>query len=135
MAMEKGLYAAPQGIAGMDNSEEPDLEITIEDPEAVEIDANGEPILRMEKAEEKEDGFDDNLAEYLSEGQLQMLAGDLMGEYDEDVSSRKDWMQTYVDGLQLLGMNIEERSEPWEGACGVYHPLLAETLVDRRAHV
>ena len=105
----------------------------IEDPEAVEIDANGEPILRIEKAEEEEDGFDDNLAEYISEGQLQMLASDLMGEYDEDVSSRKDWMQTYVDGLQLLGMNIEERSEPWEGACGVYHPLLAETLVKFQA--
>ena len=133
MAMEKGLYAAPQGIAGIDNSEEPDLEIMIEDPEAVEIDANGEPILRIEKAEEEEDGFDDNLAEYISEGQLQMLASDLMGEYDEDVSSRKDWMQTYVDGLQLLGMNIEERSEPWEGACGVYHPLLAETLVKFQA--
>jgi len=133
MAIEKGLYAAPQGIAGIDNSEEPDLEITIEDPEAVEIDANGEPILRIEKDEEGEEGFDDNLAEYLSEGQLQMLAGDLMGEFDEDVSSRKDWMQTYVDGLQLLGMNIEERSEPWEGACGVYHPLLAETLVKFQA--
>ena len=133
MAIEKGLYAAPQRIAGIDNSEEPDLEITIEDPEAVEIDANGEPILRIEKDEEGEEGFDDNLAEYLSEGQLQMLAGDLMGEFDEDVSSRKDWMQTYVDGLQLLGMNIEERSEPWEGACGVYHPLLAETLVKFQA--
>ena len=114
-------------IADMENTE-PDLEITIEDPESVELDIHGQPILRIEKGEDEE-GFDDNLAEYIDEGELTQLAGDLIGEFDEDVSSRKDWMQTYVDGLQLLGMTIEERTEPWEGACGVYHPLLSETLV------
>jgi hypothetical protein len=106
----------------------PDMEITIEDPESVEIGVDGQPILRIEK-DEDEEGFDDNLAEYIEEGSLAELAGELVGEFDEDVSSRKDWMQTYVDGLQLLGMTIEERTEPWEGACGVYHPLLSETLV------
>ena len=100
----------------------------IEDPESVEIGIDGQPILRMEKGEDEE-GFDDNLAEYIDEGELAQLAGDLVGEFEEDVASRKDWMQTYVDGLQLLGMTIEERTEPWEGACGVYHPLLSETLV------
>ena len=133
MAMEKGLYAAPIGIDQAAMEEEPDLEITIEDPEAVEIDANGQPIIRIEKDGEDEEGFDDNLAEYLSSSELQMLASDLLGEFEEDVSSRKDWIQTYVDGLQLLGMNIEERMEPWPGACGVYHPLLSETLVKFQA--
>jgi hypothetical protein len=132
MAIDKSLSQAPMGldainIADMENTE-PDLEITIEDPESVELDIHGQPILRIEKGEDEE-GFDDNLAEYIDEGELAQIAGDLIGEFDEDISSRKDWMQTYVDGLQLLGMTIEERSEPWEGACGVYHPLLSETLV------
>ena len=132
MAIDKSLSQAPMGLdainlADMENTE-PDMEITIEDPEAVELDIHGQPILRIEKGEDEE-GFDDNLAEYIDEGELAQLAGDLVGEFEEDVASRKDWMQTYVDGLQLLGMTIEERTEPWEGACGVYHPLLSETLV------
>ena len=128
MPIEKGLYAAPMGISEIDNEAEPELEIEIEDPESVEIGMNGMPILRIEKTED-EDEFDENLAEYLSDDQLQEVSSDLIGDFDEDVSSRKDWMQTYVDGLQLLGMKIEERMEPWPGACGVYHPILSETLV------
>ena len=131
MAIDKSLSQAPTGLGAdtLDQMEEgPDLEITIEDPESVEIGIDGKPILKIEKGEDEE-GFDDNLAEYIDEGELAQLAGDLVGEFDEDISSRKDWMQTYVDGLQLLGMTIEERTEPWEGACGVYHPLLSETLV------
>ena len=89
---------------------------------------DGMPILRIEKTED-EDEFNKNLAEDLTEGRLQEISSDLIGDFDEDVSSRKDWMQTYVDGLQLLGMKIEERMEPWPGACGVYHPILSETLV------
>jgi hypothetical protein len=134
MAIEKSLYAAPAGIADIDNNETPEMEITIEDPESVEIGLNGLAI-RMEKEDEEAKGedFDANLAEYMSEAELTELSGNLIGEFDEDVSSRKDWIQTYVDGLQLLGMKIEERSEPWEGACGVYHPLLSETLVKFQA--
>lgn len=129
MAMEKGLYAAPMGMDMASEEEEP-LEITIEDPESVEIGIDGQPILRMEKEEEDdEEAFSDNLAEYISEEALETLASELTSEFEEDVASRKDWMQTYVDGLELLGMRLEERSEPWEGACGVYHPLLSEALV------
>jgi hypothetical protein len=133
MAIEKGLYAAPMGIADINNDEAPDMEITIEDPESVELDIDGNPILRIEKEEPSDEDFDANLAEYMSEAELAELSGDLIGEFDEDVSSRKDWIQTYVDGLQLLGMKIEERMEPWPGACGVYHPLLSETLVKFQA--
>jgi hypothetical protein len=133
MAIEKSLYAAPLGIADIDNDAEPDMEITIEDPEAVELDIDGNPILRIEKAEPSDEDFDANLAEYMSDSELAELSGDLIGEFDEDISSRKDWVQTYVDGLQLLGMKIEERMEPWPGACGVYHPLLSETLVKFQA--
>ena len=128
MPIEKGLYAAPMGISEIENEGMPELEIEIEDPESVEIGMDGMPILRIEKTED-EDDFDKNLAEELTEGQLQQISSDLIGDFDDDVSSRKDWMQTYVDGLQLLGMKIEERMEPWPGACGVYHPILSETLV------
>jgi hypothetical protein len=131
MSIEKSLYAAPVGIEQALN-DEPDLEITIEDPESVEIGIDGMPILRIEEGEEDDD-FDENIAEELDDGALAQLAGDLIGDYDDDVGSRKDWMQTYVDGLELLGMQIEERAEPWEGACGVYHPLLSEALVKFQA--
>ena len=129
MAIDKALNQAPLGLGVMDLGmmDEPEIEIEIEDPEAVRM-SIGDFELEMEKSEE-DDKFSENLAEHMSEDDLEELSGDLLGDFEEDVSSRKDWMQTYVDGLELLGMKIEERSEPWEGACGVYHPLLAETLV------
>ena len=128
MAIEKGLYQAPLGMDQLAMEEMP-IEIAIEDPESIEIGIDGMPILRIEKGEDDEEDFGANLAEDMSEQDLQSLANDLISDFDDDVSSRKDWMQTYVDGLELLGMKIEERTEPWEGACGVYHPLLSEALV------
>jgi hypothetical protein len=127
MAIEKGLYAAPLGMEQLAMEEEP-IEIAIEDPESVEI-GIGPLSIRMEPEEESDEDFSANLAEYMDEKELQSLASELISDFDDDVSSRKDWMQTYVDGLELLGMKIEERTEPWEGACGVYHPLLSEALV------
>ena len=130
MAIEKSLYAAPQGleeIAAMDQAA-PDIEIEIEDPESVRIGMGGLEI-EIEPDKESEDEFNTNLAEHIGDDVLQSLAEELIGDYDEDVASRKDWMQTYVDGLELLGMKIEERTEPWEGACGIYHPMLSEALV------
>jgi hypothetical protein len=134
MAIEKSLSQAPLGLGALPMMEEgPELEIEIEDPESVEIGIDGMPILRIEEEEPSDEDFDANLAEYMSEDTLQSLASDLVGDFDEDIGSRKDWMQTYVDGIQLLGMKIEERTEPWEGACGVYHPLLSEALVKFQA--
>ena len=130
MAIDKALYQAPMGIDEAAEMEEPlELEIEIEDPESVEIGVDGMPILRIEEGDEDEEDFNANLAEQMSDGELTSLAGDLLGDFDSDISSRKDWIQTYVDGLELLGLKIEERSEPWEGACGVFHPLLSEALV------
>jgi hypothetical protein len=130
MAIEKSLYAAPQGLeelAAMDNAM-PGIEIEIEDPESVNIDI-GDMEIEITPDPASDEDFNANLAEYIDEGELQSLASDLIGDFDEDISSRKDWMQTYVDGLELLGMKIEDRTEPWEGACGVYHPMLSEALV------
>jgi hypothetical protein len=129
--IDKGLYAAPEGIEAL-AAAEPELEIEIEDPESVTIGMDGLEIV-LEKEEETTDEFNANLAEYMSEGELTKLAGDLVGDFDSDIGSRKDWIQTYVDGLELLGLKIEERTEPWEGACGVYHPLLSEALVKFQA--
>lgn len=130
MAIDKALYQAPQGIDQIAAEEEP-IEILIEDPEAVNIKGPGFEI-DMEKSDE-EDDFGRNLAEEMDESTLVKLAGDLVGDFETDIASRKDWIQTYVDGLELLGMKIEERMEPWPGACGVYHPILAESLVKFQA--
>jgi hypothetical protein len=77
--------------------------------------------------------FSENLAEVISDSELETIASDLVADYENDLASRKDWIQTYVDGLELLGLKIEERTEPWDGACGIYHPLLAEALVKFQA--
>ena len=117
MSIEKSLYEAPQGLASLHS-----VEIEIVDPE-MEMDEEDEGL------ELPSEEFGENLAESIDDDTLQSLSSELMSDFEEDVSSRKDWMQTYVDGLELLGLKIENRSEPWEGACGVYHPLLAEALV------
>jgi hypothetical protein len=126
MAIDKALYQAPQGIDQLSEEAQP-LEIEIHDPEAVDINGPGFE-MHIEKNHEPDD-FDQNLAEVLDDQVLSSLASELIGDFDSDISSRKDWIQTYVDGLELLGLKIEERAEPWEGACGVYHPLLAEAVV------
>lgn len=126
MSIEKSLYQAPVGLDSLP-VEEPVIEIEIEDPESVSI--NGVEL----DLEPEDDTFNDNLADYLTERELTEIAGDLLGDFEDDISARKDWIQTYVDGLELLGMKIEERTEPWEGACGVYHPLLSEALVKFQA--
>lgn len=133
--IDKALGQAPMGLTEEMMGQaagEPDLEIEIVDPESVTIGMEGMEITLTPEPEGPDD-FDANLAEYISEDDLETLANDLLGEFEEDLSSRKDWMHIYVDGLELLGMTIEERSEPWEGACGVYHPLLSEALVKFQA--
>ena len=126
MAIHKALYEAPKGIEALAQNEEP-LEIEIENPDAVHIHTDGVDIS-MEKGVDA-DEFNRNLAEEIPESLLQSIASELISDYEEDVHSRKDWMQTYVDGLELLGMKMEERTDPWLGACGLYHPLLTEALV------
>ena len=127
MAIDKALNQAPLGLSEMVEDMEPAIEIEIEDPESVSIKA-GDLEIVLEK-EDMDDEFNENLAENLEDDILTELAGDLLGEFQSDIDSRKDWVQTYVDGLELLGLKIEERTEPWPGACGVYHPLLSEAIV------
>lgn len=141
MAVDKSVNQAPLGLdATLANGMQPgvnvpvedaDIEIEIEDPEEVDIRMGGMEI-EIEPGED-EDEFNENLAETLDEGVLAELVGDLLGDYEDDINSRRDWIQTYVDGLELLGMKVEDRTEPWPGACGVYHPLLSEALVKFQA--
>ena len=128
MPVDKGLYQAPQGLEAIVGNEEPDIEIEIEDPEAVRLSVDGEEIFEMEKGED-EDEFNKNLAEELDGGALQELAGDLEQSIADDKAARKDWEDMYKDGITLLGLKFEERTEPWDGACGVFHPMITEAVV------
>ena len=124
--IDQSINPAPMGLNDL-MDEGPDLEIQIENPEGVQIGMDGVVIDLMPEPEEE--GFDDNLAEYISPGELQKIASDLIGMIDSDISSRKDWTEMYVKGLDVLGMKYEERTEPWLGACGVYSTVLTEAAV------
>ena len=126
--IDKALYQQPMGIDALGEQESP-LEIEIVDPEEVTIGMDGMEVTLKPGEEDVEEGFSDNLAEYISDGALQSLAGDLTSDIDNDKQSRKEWEKTYVDGLKLLGLQIEERTEPWQGACGVFHPMITEAVV------
>jgi len=126
MAMSPALYKAPLGL---DAIEEPmDIEIEIEDPESVGITVDGLEITLEPERDTPED-HDANLAEYIDDRELATIASDLLEDFENDQSSRKEWVDTYVDGLKLLGMKYEDRTEPWPGACGVFYPLLSEAAV------
>jgi hypothetical protein len=124
--IDQAINPAPMGLDSL-MEEGPDLEIQIENPEGLQIGMDGMVIDLM--PEEEEEGFDDNLAEYISSGDLQKIASDLIEMIDSDINSRKDWTEMYVKGLDVLGMKYEERTEPWLGACGVYSTVLTEAAV------
>jgi hypothetical protein len=129
MAMDKGLYAAPEGITDVEDlGGMPEIEIEIEDPESVTIGMDGLEV-ELKPAKPSAEDFDANLADFMEDEDLQSLGEDLIGDIEKDLNDRKDWMQTYVEGLKLLGLKYEERTEPWEGACGVFHPMLTESVV------
>jgi hypothetical protein len=117
--MDKALYQAPVGL----DEESPDAELVIVIGE--EEDTNTDETTKGD--------FDANLAEEMKDGVLSSLGTTLVDQYNEDWNARKDWVDTYVKGLKLLGLKYEERSEPWSGACGAFHPILAEAVVKFQA--
>ena len=123
--VDKALYQAPQGMAML---AEPDIEIEIEDPELVSI-GMGDIEIDLKPQKETADTFNANLAEYMDDNDLDSLGQDLVEDFGKDIQDRRDWIRTYVDGLKLLGLQYEERTEPWQGACGVFHPMLTESVV------
>jgi hypothetical protein len=124
--IDKALYQAPASIEELAQDEEP-IEIEIIDPEQVNIHAGGLDLSIIPG--EDEDSFAANIAEDLSEGELATLASDLSEDITNDLGSRTEWEKSYVQGLKLLGLQYEERTEPWDGACGVFHPMITEAVV------
>ena len=131
--MDKALYQAPEGLdvmiegEGEVEVEMPGVEIEVNDDGSVEISLGEKP--EKEKKELDEDSFDENLAESIDDNVLADLAAELVECVTEDINSRKDWADTYVKGLEVLGLKYEERMEPWEDACGVYSTVLAEAAI------
>jgi hypothetical protein len=125
MEMDKSLYRAPQGLDALND---PPIEIEIEDPESVSISMDGLEI-DLEPAEDSPEDFNANLADYMDESELESLGSELIADFEKDLRDRKEWVQTYIEGLKLLGLKYEERTEPWNGACGVFHPMLTESVV------
>jgi len=128
--MDKGLYSAPQGIEQLDNQDMPDFEI---ESDALNMLPDGSVEVTLEKEAvmlgDEEGEFDENLAENMDEDELSLLASELIEEVEADINSRKDWAETYVRGLEVLGFKYEQRTEPWDDACGVYSTVLAEAAI------
>jgi hypothetical protein len=123
--IDKALFQQPQGIGELAQDEEP-IEIEIVDPEAVNIEIGD---LELSIVPGEDDEFNENLADVLEEDTIMAMASDLAGDIEQDKSSRKDWEKAYTEGLKLLGLQYEERTEPWNGASGVFHPMITEAVV------
>ena len=124
--IDKALYQNPTGLEESMDAEP--IEIEIVDPEEVTIGMGGME-LTISKDEFTGDDFDANLADDVADGVLATLSEQLSGDIDNDRNSRKDWEKAYVNGLKLMGLQIEERTEPWNGASGVFHPMITEAVV------
>jgi hypothetical protein len=131
--IDKALYSAPVGLEEMAQAE-PELEIEIVNPEEVTIGIDGMEISLTPEEPEQGD-FNANLAEELDASFVEGLGSDLSADITQDVGSRKEWEKAYVEGLKLLGLNMEERTEPWNGACGVFHPMITEAVVKFQAEM
>lgn len=124
--VDKALY--PAGASIYDDAGDPGVEIEIVDPEEVRIGIDGVE-LEIEPAPPSAEDFNANLAEFMEDTALVSLASELEEAIQNDINSRKDWEKTYVEGIKLLGLQYEERTEPWNGACGVFHPMITEAVV------
>ena len=141
----KALYPAPAGIdegadpltpedVGGEEMPDGELEIDIVNPDMVTLD-DGSVEITIMPGEDAEDEFGANLADIMDASELTMLASELVGLIDADINSRKDWVEAYVKGLEVLGMKYDERTEPWTGACGVYSTVLTEAAIRFQAEM
>ena len=130
MAIEKPLAPIDIGPRTVEE-EESKVEVEVVNPEAVSIETpDGGMIIDFGKDEEEDSSsFDSNLAEFIEEDELEKLSNELLSSFKSDQHSRDEWAKSYVKGLDLLGMKIEERQQPWAGSSGVFHPVLTESIV------
>ena len=126
--IDKALYQQPQGIEDLAQDQPEDFEIEIVDPEEVNIRA-GDLEIHIEPGEDDDEDFNANLADEMDDSAKESFAGDLVEDIENDKNSRKDWEKAYTQGLKLLGLQYEERTEPWNGASGVFHPMITEAVV------
>ena len=132
MAIERTPHSSPLESFIEQNQRAQSPFLTEADDQPIEITIgpeDGEEVVDIEMSEIEAPSFDANLAEFMDDSELQSIASDLMDDFENDKASRKEWEETYKTGLDLLGIKIEERSEPWDGACGVYHPMLTEAAI------
>jgi hypothetical protein len=129
MAIEKGLYAAPEGIDEYIEEDAGELEIEIVNPDMVTLDDGSVEITLVPGEDIEPTSFDANLAESLDDNALARISNELVGYVDTDIDSRKDWADTFVKGLDVVGFKYEERTDPWDGACGVFSTVLAEAAI------
>jgi len=129
--IDQGLYQAPLGMDNEADDEANGVELAIDivDPEMVTLDDGSVEITLIPEDDTSEGEFDENLAEVMDDAELQAVASELVEQIEADISSRKDWAETYVKGLDVLGLKYEERTEPWDGACGVYSSVLSEAAI------
>ena len=131
MAIERQPATPVEGTIEQDPQEQ-GLSIAIENPDSVAIETEDGGMIIDFDPNAKEIGdveFDSNLAEHIEDDVLQELGSKLVGDYTGDKDSRSDWEETYTKGLDQLGLKIEERTTPWAGACGVFHPMLSEAVI------
>ena len=126
--IDKALYQQPQGIDALAQEQPDEIEIEIVDPEEVNI-RTGDLEIHIEPGEDDGDDFNANLADEMDDSAKESFAGDLVEDIENDKNSRKDWEKAYTQGLKLLGLQYEERTEPWNGASGVFHPMITEAVV------
>ena len=126
--IDKALYQQPQGIDDLAQEQPDEFEIEIIDPEEVNI-RTGDLEIHIEPGEEDDEDFNANLADEMDDSAKESFAGDLVEDIENDKNSRKDWEKAYTQGLKLLGLQYEERTEPWNGVPGVFHPMITEAVV------
>ena len=127
--VERRITGEPTEVIAEEVTVETPDELTVENIEMTED--GGALVNPIDEQEEVQ--FDSNLAEYMDEKDLQDISSDLIGDYKEDSSSREEWYDAYAKGLKLLGFKYEDRSQPFQGASGVTHPLLSETVTQFQA--
>tara|TARA_R100001440_G_scaffold19874_1_gene33485 strand:- start:7658 stop:10129 length:2472 start_codon:yes stop_codon:yes gene_type:complete len=118
-------------VEGLIEQEPEEISIAIENPDSVAIETeDGGMLIDFDPQDEKLDSdFGDNLAEVIDENDLERIGSELIAAFQNDKDSRRDWEETYTKGLDQLGLKIEERTQPWNGACGVFHPMLSEAVI------
>ena len=134
MAIEKPME--PSDILLEEGVMEPDIAIVVEDPETLEVVMDDGSVVVQFGQNPFEDvapAHDANLAEHIEDDELEHLASELVDHFQSDRESRGDWASAYIKGMDLLGMKVEERTEPWNGASGVYHPMMTEAVIKFQA--